>query len=633
MFAVSSSRLKSLEQGIALWNEGNKSGAYKCFQRAVDVTPEMAHRVIQRLQRESVEYIVAPYEADAQLTYLSISGDVAAVISEDSDLLAFGCTRVLFKMDKHGNGKEICLKNLGATEELNFVNWDQSMFQQMCILSGCDYLPSIAGLGVKRAHALIHAHRHGDKAVRRLRLEGKHVIPPTYEADFARAHMTFRHQRVYDRVSKSLVHIHPLPDNFTQTYPDTDFLGPALLPEVAELIAKGVVDPDSHKPFHALAPHSAPERVSADVETTPSNKGSTNTRMPTLKRSSSCFSSSFSSALSHKPSRLKDKLVQKNTLSTYFLSTSGATKRNFQPPRPRSTSPPEASKDEVANIEPLQSDSATATSTARTRSVSAPIHTLQHQGGGSPFFSNATPPAAGASTSLSPPAVATFSSYFARRRGGTRLSARRPTPMLQANREELRVPESPSPPPAFAPEDDAAMSSPHSLAPAVDHCDETKDGSDYVCVAQLLADGSLESFKAQAQAVEESTAEIMEPSEGENDSAMVHSAGIVSLPVVFLMPHAVYMSLVQSANVPTRKSNKPLAAGKWILYVCRGLPVLTCIVISVAVLKRKAVESRYVSPGFKPLKRGRYARVECCSDANKTSWLIIECNILLLLQV
>ena len=41
-----------------------------------------------------VEYIVAPYEADAQLAFLALNGLVSAVITEDSDLLAYGCPRV-----------------------------------------------------------------------------------------------------------------------------------------------------------------------------------------------------------------------------------------------------------------------------------------------------------------------------------------------------------------------------------------------------------------------------------------------------------------------------------------------------------------------------------------------------------
>jgi exonuclease 1 len=46
------------------------------------------------LQAENVECIVAPYEADAQLAFLSMTDYVYAVITEDSDLLAFGAKRV-----------------------------------------------------------------------------------------------------------------------------------------------------------------------------------------------------------------------------------------------------------------------------------------------------------------------------------------------------------------------------------------------------------------------------------------------------------------------------------------------------------------------------------------------------------
>lgn len=41
-----------------------------------------------------VDCIVAPYEADAQLAHLAQSGLAQGVITEDSDLLAFGCKKV-----------------------------------------------------------------------------------------------------------------------------------------------------------------------------------------------------------------------------------------------------------------------------------------------------------------------------------------------------------------------------------------------------------------------------------------------------------------------------------------------------------------------------------------------------------
>jgi exonuclease-1 len=39
----------------------------------------------------NVPVIVAPYEADAQITYLVKTGVVDFAITEDSDLLPFGC--------------------------------------------------------------------------------------------------------------------------------------------------------------------------------------------------------------------------------------------------------------------------------------------------------------------------------------------------------------------------------------------------------------------------------------------------------------------------------------------------------------------------------------------------------------
>jgi exonuclease-1 len=50
------------------------------------------------LKSENIEFVVAPYEADAQLAYLSTleteKGGIAAVITEDSDLIAYGCPAV-----------------------------------------------------------------------------------------------------------------------------------------------------------------------------------------------------------------------------------------------------------------------------------------------------------------------------------------------------------------------------------------------------------------------------------------------------------------------------------------------------------------------------------------------------------
>lgn len=48
------------------------------------------------LKQENVSYIVAPYEADAQMTFLAVSQQVDAIITEDSDMIPFGCPRVSY---------------------------------------------------------------------------------------------------------------------------------------------------------------------------------------------------------------------------------------------------------------------------------------------------------------------------------------------------------------------------------------------------------------------------------------------------------------------------------------------------------------------------------------------------------
>ncbi len=90
--------------------------------------------------KENVECIVSPFEADAQLAYLSKIGYVDVVITEDSDLLALGAKCVLYKLSDNGFGEEICIDDLFKQQQMNFSFWNYNMFLTACIMMGCDYL-------------------------------------------------------------------------------------------------------------------------------------------------------------------------------------------------------------------------------------------------------------------------------------------------------------------------------------------------------------------------------------------------------------------------------------------------------------------------------------------------------------
>lgn len=85
------------------------------------------------LRAEKVEYVVAPYEADAQLCFLEREGYVDGVITEDSDLLVFGCKTVIFKLDKDGNCSSIDGNRMAMVRELPMHGWTELEFRRMAV--------------------------------------------------------------------------------------------------------------------------------------------------------------------------------------------------------------------------------------------------------------------------------------------------------------------------------------------------------------------------------------------------------------------------------------------------------------------------------------------------------------------
>ncbi|CDJ30463.1 exonuclease, putative [Eimeria mitis] len=96
---------------------GNAEQAAGHSRSAVD-------KVIAACRELGIRCIVAPFEADAQLAYLSRTNQIHSAISEDSDLLAYGCKRVMLKMDKEGKCEVLRLPFL-QDENDNFLSEPQ----------------------------------------------------------------------------------------------------------------------------------------------------------------------------------------------------------------------------------------------------------------------------------------------------------------------------------------------------------------------------------------------------------------------------------------------------------------------------------------------------------------------------
>ena len=245
-------RKVSLEKGRSLLAAGERQAAIHVFSKAVDVTPRMAWHLINALKANDIAFIVAPYEADAQLAYLSREGIVDFVISEDSDLIPFGCRTILFKLDANGNGDEFRRSRIAGCLDIDFTRFTEDMLLDMCILAGCDYLPSLVGMGVTRAHKLVKKFRHNPRRFfAQIRVDGVFAIRRGYERSFKRARIAFRHQRVYDPRTRRIVPMTRLPQSIDPRI--VNFAcGHAISFEAGHAIATGVLDPTTRAPYKVM---------------------------------------------------------------------------------------------------------------------------------------------------------------------------------------------------------------------------------------------------------------------------------------------------------------------------------------------------------------------------------------------
>jgi exonuclease 1 len=234
-------REESKRRGLELYKARKVSQAYPEFQKAVDVTPYMARQLIEELKKLNIQYVVAPYEADAQLAYLEKKGIIDGILSEDSDLLVYGARRLITKLDQHGDCIEICRSDFASCRDLKLAGFTDADFRHMAILSGCDYLASINKVGLKTAHTYVRRYKNIEKILRMLQFEQKFIVPNGYLEQFYEAERTFLHHRVFCPSEKKLILFTDLEDGMKEE--GMLYLGADVIPATAIGVACGDLDP------------------------------------------------------------------------------------------------------------------------------------------------------------------------------------------------------------------------------------------------------------------------------------------------------------------------------------------------------------------------------------------------------
>ncbi|OAF65535.1 DNA damage-inducible protein DIN7 [Intoshia linei] len=227
--------------GLKLYKKGNKREAYELFQRCLNVTIEMINELIKVLQERGIDYIVSPYESDAQLTFMSNSGMIDFVITEDSDMIVYGAKQVFYKLDSDGYGtlydSKLLYKCMDLPKKTPF-EIVLTKVRRMCLLCGCDYVKSLPGIGMKRAEKIVKLNKHENlneflHCIPSILTKPKVDITAFYVNNVQESEFTFLHQIVFDVVNRIQIPLNP----YNEKYDNVEFSGIIQDPNLAVKLA------------------------------------------------------------------------------------------------------------------------------------------------------------------------------------------------------------------------------------------------------------------------------------------------------------------------------------------------------------------------------------------------------------
>ncbi|KRX06158.1 5'-3' exonuclease, C-terminal domain [Pseudocohnilembus persalinus] len=204
----SGEKSKNREKAKEALQKGNISEARKWFTRCISITDDITFETQDYLKKQGIEIIVAPYEADAQISYLIKDDYADFVIAEDSDLIAYGCKKFLQQF-------------------LNYIQQYQTNIQ----------------IGINKAVDFLKKQKTVQNVVNSMRYDSKikAVIPKDYQHSVIKVSKIFKFQRVYEPFSQQLTTLNPIPQDFQEhTLIGLEF------DQVVEF-AQGMIHPKTHQ--------------------------------------------------------------------------------------------------------------------------------------------------------------------------------------------------------------------------------------------------------------------------------------------------------------------------------------------------------------------------------------------------
>lgn len=216
------------QKGLELLASGQGSEARKYLKRSLNISEQILGNVIDYIEMlGGVKVMVAPYEADAQIAFLFKEGLVDFAISEDSDLLVYGCDNIFLKITDKGYGVYLSLGELAKDQKKReqtvkdvaaqkFIGFNEENRVHVALLAGNDYKAKVKGLGLKGAIELVVSNKDFPELIEKLKNQSRFELPSNFKEHTEEVFNIFRYQRIYNPKTKSLGTLNPLPPDWKE---------------------------------------------------------------------------------------------------------------------------------------------------------------------------------------------------------------------------------------------------------------------------------------------------------------------------------------------------------------------------------------------------------------------------------
>jgi len=179
-------RAKSREQLVEAQAAGDEEAARRFAARLVKAKPKHNEDCMELLRLMGVPVVQAPTEAECLCAVLAASGRCDAAATEDLDALVFGAPRLLRNIHQAASSPQAKgVQEISLEAVLRSLKFSHKEFVDFCILCGCDYLGTIARVGVQTAYQLMTKHRSIEQLLERLD-RSKFTVPESWEYQAAR---------------------------------------------------------------------------------------------------------------------------------------------------------------------------------------------------------------------------------------------------------------------------------------------------------------------------------------------------------------------------------------------------------------------------------------------------------------